>query len=253
MKVLLSDVDGTLYFSNRENDKISISDIEAIERFQEKGHLFGVCTGRSYAGVMSALANYPIILDFMILSSGSIIIVDKNVKIKETLLSLDIVKSVYRLLNLKKCGISITSDKGFYFSDYLDYTFSGAQMFENINELKEPYYTNISIESSDIEELERVKKILTDELNYDIEVNRNNQSLDISPKNCNKEIATLELKEYYKITNENIFVIGDSFNDIPMFRATKNSYTFNCSAELVKNSATHLVDSLAECINQILE
>ena len=50
-----SDFDGTFYFE-RSTHPFFNRDLSAIRQFQKKGHLFGVCTGRSLDGVQ--VTNY---------------------------------------------------------------------------------------------------------------------------------------------------------------------------------------------------
>ena len=65
MKVLLSDIDKTFYFSG-SGDRISNQDLEAV------------CTDRSMSGMQKILNNYGLHFDFMILASGAIIIDEKG-------------------------------------------------------------------------------------------------------------------------------------------------------------------------------
>ena len=47
MKILASDFDNTLFFS----DGVHKEDVEAIRTFQKQGNLFGLCTGRQLEGI----------------------------------------------------------------------------------------------------------------------------------------------------------------------------------------------------------
>lgn len=251
-KILLSDVDGTFYFSNNAEENIRFKDIAAIKKFQKEGNLFGVCTGRSYAGLISALQNYSIKLDFMILSSGAVIFVG-NEKIKEELLTKDILNIVFNAIDLKECGLTATSENSFYFSEYLHYTFSTAHKINALDDVFDQTFTNITIESNNIEDLEKNRILLLNKIGNIVEINRNENSLDISPKNCDKGSAINCIMNYYLSDVNSLYAIGDSFNDIPMFQKVKSSYTFNKSSDRVKEAADYLVDSLEECIYQILD
>ena len=67
-KLLASDIDGTLYI----NRKISQEDIDAIEKWQKEGHLFGICSGRSVKDALRALSGSGIQPDFFLCSSGAV-------------------------------------------------------------------------------------------------------------------------------------------------------------------------------------
>ena len=49
MRIFASDFDNTLHFVNEEGKGyFKKEDLEAIEKFQKEGNLFGLCTGRPY-------------------------------------------------------------------------------------------------------------------------------------------------------------------------------------------------------------
>ena len=54
-------------------------------------------------------------------------------------------------------------------------------------------------------------------------------------------------------TTDNLYTVGDSLNDISMFKITKNSYTFNHAEEIVKPHANNIVDYVHEVIEDMLK
>ncbi len=56
MKILASDFDNTLYFHNSMKE----NDLKAIKKFQEKGNLFGICTGREINGIIEPSKEFDI-------------------------------------------------------------------------------------------------------------------------------------------------------------------------------------------------
>ena len=53
-----------------------------------------------------------------------------------------------------------------------------------------------------------------------IEVHHNVNNLDIAPKGCSKGNAIASLPNYLPVRFEDIYVIGDSYNDISMLAST---------------------------------
>ena len=52
-KVFASDFDGTMYFYKAPDpDKLPAANVEWIRRYQQAGHLFGLCTGRQVGGLL---------------------------------------------------------------------------------------------------------------------------------------------------------------------------------------------------------
>ena len=59
--------------------------------------------------------------------------------------------------------------------------------------------------------------------------------------------------DYYKIDKENMNCIGDSWNDLPMFKSIENSFTFTYSPVDVQKETKHVINNLEECISIILD
>ncbi len=71
LQALASDIDRTLFFHERQ-PQISYEDCEAIQNYQSLGHLFGLCSGHPYQGVVHLFQNlHP---DFYIITSGALIL-----------------------------------------------------------------------------------------------------------------------------------------------------------------------------------
>ena len=71
LQALASDIDRTLFFHERQ-PQISYEDCEAIQNYQSLGHLFGLCSGHPYQGVVHL--SDQIHPDFYIITSGALIL-----------------------------------------------------------------------------------------------------------------------------------------------------------------------------------
>lgn len=56
-----------------------------------------------------------------------------------------------------------------------------------------------------------------------------------------------------KMEIDRLYTVGDSLNDISMFKITNNSYTFNAAEEVVKPHANNIVDYVYEVIDDIIK
>ncbi|UOQ48829.1 HAD family hydrolase [Gracilibacillus caseinilyticus] len=72
--------------------------------------------------------------------------------------------------------------------------------------------------------------------------------VDIVPKGVSKAVGLIALAEYLAIKPDEIAVIGDSFNDIPMFEMTPNSFAMSTAPEAVRKKAANVVDNVHEAI-----
>ena len=69
MKVAASDYDGTLF----RQDRIAKSDAEAIKKWREAGHKFGVVSGRDHGMLVPQLHHYGVEFDYAVCNNGGII------------------------------------------------------------------------------------------------------------------------------------------------------------------------------------
>lgn len=251
MKILISDIDKTFYFSGVEK-RISDEDIQAIKAFQSQGNLFGVCTGRSMSGMQNILKNYDVHLDFMVLSSGAIIINNKGEYIKNVTISNEHVISLLESIKQYPINYSLTKDTNFYYkNDTLDKQGDTVFRLHSLEDIKESFYHSLAIQFDDHQTIIEVANYLRN--NFEVEVNQNELSLDVSPKGCDKGTGIHQLVEYLGVDESNVYGIGDSYNDLPMFKAVHYSFTFQRSPDEVKKKANELINSLAEAIDRLLK
>ncbi|WP_186576716.1 HAD family hydrolase [Aquibacillus kalidii] len=79
-----------------------------------------------------------------------------------------------------------------------------------------------------------------------------NHCVDIVPKGTSKAVGLEQLVKNMSIKPEEIAVIGDSFNDIPMFEMTPYSYAMESAHPDVKKKASKVVKHVHEAIDDIL-
>ena len=243
MKVLASDFDGTLFFHDKGFKE---EDIEKIKEFQQKGHLFGICSGRSLKGIQVQI-DPRIQLDFYIISSGAQIldkdlnmisqhIIDKNVVIK-------IISFIHEKMAIDIEGVhhrfSLNRDHPRIDDDIL---------LSSIEELKEDVIS-FSLHLSS----EKEAKKYTDWLNgfKDIHEFKNKKDIDITKTGISKGTGIQEIKKYYHIEDHCFAGIGDALNDLPMLQSVDIPYTFEDSSDDVKKYSKYIVSSVAKCLEHL--
>lgn len=250
MKILASDLDGTLYFGNEE-EKLKPQDVKAIKQFQKEGNLFGICSGRTLAGIHHALDGLDVKLDFYILVSGASLAKEDGTYIYQHLLSKDIISRIVEKIKMYDIGILFCHNEDYYRIANDVINDHHANLIHDMSEVEYDTYDSLHMAFKTMDELEMVKALLHKEFGEEIEVHHNVLNLDITPKNCSKGIAIKTLDQYLPVKYEDIYVIGDSYNDISMFEAAKTAFSFHRSDDVVKAKATHLVDDIAEAIKEV--
>ena len=233
MKLLASDFDGTLLVDKKINKR----DIEGIKNLRKKGHKFIISTGRTLLTMEGVIEKYDLEFDYLVLCNGAVIL-DKNKNvIKNNLVDFEAVKKI----------VEEFAD----FSEEIDFDLVKK---EEILDLKNgAVILSICTSDASVERGEEIKKRLIEIFGDELSIFRNQFFVDISSKGSSKGEG---LKEVLKLENKNlndIYTIGDSFNDISMFEITDNSYTFNRAEEGVKAHANNHVDYVHEIVDHIIK
>ncbi len=236
MEILFaSDFDGTFYF----RDGFHKEDIDSIHRFQKEGFRFGLCTGRSYTGVMEVVKDL-IDFDFYILVTGSYVLAKDKTTVYELSIDSDIAKEIY-LKYKDNYSIAINTGKDYIItSDKLDVFKEELHPFPDNERI---FCVSICYRSNK-EATEEKKKI--EESNPYLTAHQNGTYLDVTDKECSKGNAVDTLKKEYE--KPFVFGIGDNYNDITLLDSADISFTFTYSDDEVKKHADYVVNNLKEAI-----
>lgn len=229
MKVLGSDFDNTIFFLN---DSIQTKkNIDAINKFREKGNIFCLITGRTFKETKDIIKELNLSFDYLACADGAMIFNKDLECIKLNTLDQDVA--------LK--AIKILKD-----NDYEPYIENGYEITDTVVDC-----IKISAEySKDKEDAIRVAKILNDTLDVyayasRVHVNVNN------PRN-HKRQAVIDLSKIINIPLDNFYVIGDSINDYEMIEAYNSAVVKNYNKEL-ESLHPKVCESVAEYIEELMK
>ena len=185
MKIIISDYDGTIF----EDEITTKKNIAAIARFRNQ-NLFAVATGRSYEDFMSAKIKNNIELDYYLLNYGAQIL-DKNMQpISITPLTKEDVAE-------KNVTILYCNDKKNSLKES-GAIFKIVVKFNNRKDLVDSYKQFIKLDS------------------FNTYILKNHCSLEIIRKDVNKKESIKKFLPIIKLKQNDVFVIGDSINDLEM-------------------------------------
>ncbi|WP_283681121.1 HAD family hydrolase [Parablautia sp. Marseille-Q6255] len=235
-----SDFDGTFYFE-RSTHPFFNRDLSAIRQFQKKGHLFGVCTGRSLDGVQVTSSKLPD-FDFWILSSGALILDKNRKKLYEKNLTFDTVVKIWKQFR-EEAAFLFMADKQAYVLSKEVFPVIGIQ---DITELSKIPLCSMSLTASNELEAEKITAIINTIYSSTVTAFQNVNHIDISPKGCSKGNAISFLKNHFGLMT--CCGIGDSYNDIPLLESVEHAFTFYHSPAKVKEKAETLVTNLSEAL-----
>ncbi|MGL4389163.1 MAG: HAD-IIB family hydrolase [Brevinema sp.] len=266
-KFLACDIDGTLI---HDHQHISDKDLKAIQKFRKAGHYFALCTGRTETWTRPLLEQYHMHCDALILCNGSLLFdVDKNDHLKLTQIS-----SSTLVNSLGKEIINYFYQLGDYTICWDDgkHTYEIADRLMNLTSsiIQEDSTVKISIDDFqhyqnnfitinvapfviDFQHSEETKKNMLFRWGDNIDVFRNQHYIDVSPKLSSKGQGILNMVKYLG-EEFDLYAVGDSYNDLPMFETVGRSNTFvmeNAEKEL-KTYGDTIVYRVENCIEILL-
>ena len=191
MKIIASDFDGTLY----RHSEISARDREAIARWQAAGNLFGLVTGRG-GEIAREVSGLGVALDFTIAHNGAVIL-DRDGKV------------------LRRDAFDAAIAK-----DYFDFAYDESGYTFQYEKPDTDKYTGLETQialllhtQEDAQSLcEKVNERFGDRLNSFT----NGWWINTVAKGVSKASGIAHFAAFCGVSRENIFVVGDSYNDLSM-------------------------------------
>lgn len=252
MKILASDFDNTLFFK----DGVHKEDIEAIKKFQEKGNLFGLCTGRQLQGIIYPRGNSKeyvhdeVDYDFYITVSGGVIFnKDREVMFKKTI-PLSVIKEISKVIPIH---MSIVYKDDIYM--YRPREIAWGTIIDSLDELtfEEADAFSFHFPEGDIEDAKKAMDYINEKYGDTCAAFQNNNHIDVCGEGCSKGTGVKRVVDHFHINKEDVYGIGDSWNDLPMLESVTHGYTFDYAPIDVQEKAEKVVGSLSEAIKDIMK
>lgn len=90
-------------------------------------------------------------------------------------------------------------------------------------------------------------KAIREKYGNEIEASWSSQMIEISPSQCSKSEGLKNYINYFKINHSDVYVVGDSGNDISMFNEfPENSFCMNHSTDSIKKYAKHVIKRFSD-------
>ena len=252
MKLLASDFDGTFFFRNK---KMFMENISAASVFQKK-NVFAIVTGRDAASVLSHFEDTDFRPDYLAVYNGGRILDSKGKVLYDDPLKIDLDRLYDVLMKEGVSQISILSltkvfHKSFHFNihDWL-FKLHHRSLYrchvKDYHEIDDDIYMCSISCGSEEKALLLSEKLKEMKLGCSVYVNKS--FIDIVGEHASKEHA-VEIIAMHTEADE-VFVIGDSYNDVGMLRQFQ-SYTVQNATEAIQKEADHVVDSVKAAIADI--
>ncbi len=279
IRLLVSDIDGTLL---NERSELEAETIDAIRRFQKQGGVFMLATGRNNWEV-SQVTDF---IDNAVVNcvNGAMLCLESGETIFACFVDSDCVKAVSSLCREYDTPVEFHGEKATYtswnreafreralpvFAKYRNeeanvifdkiYENDGMKFEVPLEEILKKKITKIEVlfmkdEISPIL-VKRCKEVLP---HCNVVATAGMAGIEITSKDADKALAIRRYCRMKKIDEDEVAVVGDGENDIPMLEAFRNSFAMANAGEKTKEAAAHIVPSNAELgaaklINEICE
>lgn len=207
MKVLASDFDLTLYVDDLEIVK---KNVMAIRYFMKNGNLFGIITGRNYSDIKVLLNQYDIPYHYLICQDGAKLFDSMDYCFSTVSLSREDIVRIVPVL------------EEYHFDYYLD---DGYNETTNMDDCVKV----VGVIENRREEAQKVVDILIKEGFY---AYLSMYYINILNSSVNKKNALEKLLVHADCYKEDLYVIGDSVNDLEMLTSFQGAIMKNHSKEL---------------------
>lgn len=237
MKLFVTDYDGTLFVNENDLKK----NTEMLKKLQKNDTKIVIATGRSYPSIMNQLSKYPIPYDYIIAADGSIIYdVNGNI-LKLYEMNEEIIepfKKYYQEINYEE--IQFVYKEGY--SNIL--TSIKGLLGINVCIMTKNYTTDLN---------NKLLKMGEDYSEYSFfsYIHSDYSYLCVKPKGITKATLITYLMDKYHITKDNVYVIGDSYNDYDMIKEYNGVAMITSYPEILE-IANKTYPSVSDYIRDIL-
>ncbi len=269
VKVIATDLDGTLFYPKRHFSMISKKNKLFLRRFIGDGGKLVVVTSRGLPFMHKIPRYLGAPCDF-ICSNGALVSINNKIEKSVPLQPQKFMQLVTELRTKYKPSLMLlsTSDRGTlmtrtlttWFGGFLYWMYEAVQgvyherticsdhvfydEIEKGNAYKMMFFVGASKTKKKF--AEQLTKQLSEEY-PDFAFSWVEQFIEVAPKGCTKAEGVAFYLAKLGIPNDNVIVVGDSGNDIPMFDAFhQGSYCMEHSPASVKTHAAHTIASVGD-------
>jgi Cof subfamily protein (haloacid dehalogenase superfamily) len=254
IKLLVSDVDGTLFI----NDSISNKDINSIRHAAARGIEVCLASGRMYPELLKITGQLNIRCH-CVSQNGCFVHTTTGQMIKSASFDLP---TAHQLLSIAKNGslpytVSCTDNQIYIQTQSASKLKSRMFMpvmecFDLEHVFEKGIFPSKFTFFGELNALEHLQMVLLERFQHEINTFISDKDcLDVVPRHASKGDGLKALLHHLNVSPEEVVCVGDSFNDVTMFRVTPHSFAMNHSDPAVQKAAGQVVASVTEVVDWI--
>lgn len=244
-KLLASDFDGTIGSGER-----LAGDVAGVKAFREAGNLFGLVSGRNADSLRFVCRRAGLAEDFRLSDSGGVCY--KGDELLFAAMNDEKLMAPLASFLLEK-GTTIVSVNRIDGADLLYQRNAAGEETVNIpqSQWKSRPFSQMCGYFGSEEASHAVARELEERF-PDLRALPNWGCLDIVPRGRDKAVGILQLAEALGVDREDIFVVGDNFNDIAMLDAFNSFVVENACDEVKKHASMGIVPSVGHLCRMLI-
>ena len=247
MKLIASDFDGTV----RTDEKGLARDIAAIKMWKAAGNKFAIISGRNAPQIRDIAKKYEIPADFVLGDSGNTCYVNGRLEYYHSSTA-DLLRELYNMLLEYKAYYIIVNCPEVATIVYREK--DGGIVCDLFGELDDfTEFTQVSCIFDTFEETARAASAINAHFGEKLCALQNFDCLDIVPDGRNKAASLKYLSERLGIDEENVYCIGDNYNDILMLDRFSSFVVENAPDDVKSHASVRIVPSVADMIEYLLK
>lgn len=255
MKVVASDYDGTL----RTAERVSEKDLEMIREFRRSGNLFGIVTGRSMESIKAEIETNGIEFDFIVANNGGVIYNQNFEKLQCLYMDFNIALDIISYIKTVDC-VSYVINNGYHRYKFtrnraqIDHKYANMPDATNKEEevLDQGKIAQLVVSLNDSELADTIAHHIRSQYRGYATAYVNVNCVDIVPEGVSKAEGLLFIENEYDLKHEDIYAIGDSFNDLPMLEEFHGCAMAHART-IIKESAEEVYASVGACIQDVMD
>ncbi|MCT2534384.1 HAD family hydrolase [Aquibacillus koreensis] len=259
LKLFATDLDGTLLQHNKGGNNIDKKDFEAIEDLVQSDVHFAIATGRMDRDIVEVLKHLNQ-SGHRISQNGGFVYDHQGQLVHSQTFSGELSKRLHtEIAKHTKLYCVTTEDDAFVTEktglirafEHLMY-FPLKEGVDFIDEYGTTLHPTKFIVIGETDEILGHQKVLMEQFSGEAESYlSDNHCVDIVPKGISKADGLSHLMKHLDMAPDEIAVIGDSFNDVPMLEMTPYSYAMSTAHPDVQKKASKVVDYVYEAIEDL--
>jgi hypothetical protein len=265
IKLVVSDMDGTLISSNQS---ISKGNLEAIKKLKDKNIEFAIASGRDYNGAFSILKKYNIQCEAILGNGAQYVDKDGNI-LMDCYMNKKIIKDVVKIFEDSHIPYMIVCDQGVYTCYDVAYVrnafidrsvlrfnhsrddknipFGNLEHIDSLDELINKDINIIKVEAFSLDvDLIISKKELLSHIPGISYLSSFVDNVEVTDKDAQKGYILEKVIQLKGLSKDEVMVLGDGMNDLSLFECFKYSFAPSNAEDTIKQLAYKVVSDCHE-------